>query len=204
MVLLIGLFIALICGLLAAKSAGFVASWIKLFNTAVAVYIAVYMTETMVIRSQLVREHACGAVLCAAVLGILVFVILNTICMVIMGELKVEMPRLLDRLGGGAIGFLNGMLLWGFLCLLLAISPAAESSFVMQMLDKDEVEQMWNSSVGTTMTILDFASFQDASHSLPEIVKKVKQAGKPVAGPKPATEEPKEVEEPAADSNLSP
>jgi uncharacterized membrane protein required for colicin V production len=180
MILVIGLIIGLVCGMIAAKKAGFVSAWARLFNTGVAVYIAVYMTPTIAASASIVGQNAIGPVLCACILAIVMFVILNTICSTIMGDLKIEMTRLLDSLGGGVLGFANGMLVWGFLCLLLCISPLAESSFVKQTTAPEEVMQMWNSSMGANVAILGFLSCDS-----PRPVGKVVEAIKKMSEPKP-------------------
>ncbi len=193
MILLIGLFIGLVCGLLAATKAGFVSSWTRLFNTAVAVYISVYMTPMIASSTAIVNEHHYGAVLCALVLFVVTFIILNAICMVIMGDLKIEMSKIFDAVGGGAIGFANGVLVWGFLCLLLSISPFAKSSTTSQICSADEVRQMWCSSVGANMAAIDFVSFQNPRYTLPEVVEKIVTEGMP--RPKPPKEVPVPLEE---------
>jgi uncharacterized membrane protein required for colicin V production len=199
MILLVGMFIGFLCGLVAAKAAGFVSSWVKLLNTAVAIYVAVYMTPVITASVSIVSEYACGSVLCALVISVVTFLILNAITMTIMGDLKVAMPRLVEMLGGGGLGFLNGMLVWGFVCLLLAISPLANSSFMQQNCPPEEVEQMWKSSVGTSMAVLDFISFQDVSQSLPKVVDMILKASQPKT-PKPVEPPAESEEQPAQDS----
>jgi uncharacterized membrane protein required for colicin V production len=194
MILLIGLFVGLVCGLVAATKAGFVSSWARLLNTAVAVYIAVYMTPTIASSMSIVNERSWGAALCALMVGLVTFIILNAICMVIMGDLKIEMPKILDAVGGGVMGFANGILVWGFLCLLLSISPLTESSTVKQLYSPDEVEQMWRSSVGANMVALDFISFQSDPHEISKVVEMILKEGRPK--PKPPKEAPvEEIEE---------
>jgi uncharacterized membrane protein required for colicin V production len=178
MILLIGLIIGLICGLIAAKKVGFVSAWAKLFNTGAAVYIAVYMTPTIAASSSIVGQSAIGPVLCAGILAIVMFVILNTICSAIMGDLKIEIAKFLDSLGGGVLGFANGMLVWGFLCLLLWISPLAESSFVTQTAAPEEIKQMWNSSVGPNVAILGFLSC-DSPRPIDKVVERIIEINKP-------------------------
>jgi uncharacterized membrane protein required for colicin V production len=195
MILLVGMFIGFLCGLVAAKTAGFVSSWVKLLNTAVAIYVAVYMTPMIAASVSVVSEYACGSVLCALVISVITFLVLNAITMTIMGDLKVTMPRLVEMLGGGGLGFLNGMLVWGFICLLLAISPLAKSSFMQQNCPPEEIEQMWKSSVGTSMAILDFVSFQDVSQSLPKVVDIILKTSQPKPPKSKPIEPPAESEE---------
>lgn len=198
MILLVGLFIGLICGLVAATKAGFASSWARLLNTAVAVYVAVYATPTIASSAAIINEHFWGAVLCAFILFVMTFIILNAICMVIMGDLKIEMPKLLDTLGGGILGFANGVLAWGFICLLFCISPLAGSSTAKQLCSPDEVKQMWSSAVGTNMAVLDFVTMQDNPHSVCKVVDMIVTHGMPK--PKAPKEQPVEeevVEEPA-------
>jgi uncharacterized membrane protein required for colicin V production len=196
MILLIGLFIGLVCGLLAATKAGFVSSWTRLFNSAVAVYIAVYLTPMIASSTAIVNEHHYGAVLCAIVIFVVTFLILNAICMVILGDLKIEMSKIFDAVGGGVMGFANGVLVWGFLCLLLCISPLAKASMTSQICSPDEVRQMWCSSVGANMAAIDFISFQNPKYTLAEVIEKIQTEGMPK--PKPPKEVPvpqEEVEE---------
>jgi uncharacterized membrane protein required for colicin V production len=182
MILLIGLIIGLVCGMLAAKKAGFVSAWIRLFNTGVAVYIAVYMTPTIAASASIVGQSAYGPVLCAGLLAIVMFVILNTVCSAIMGDLKIETAKLLDGLGGGVLGFANGMLVWGFLCLLLSISPLADSSFVTQTAAPEEVKQMWNSSVGANVAVLGIMSC-DSPRRIEKVVDKIMKINAPKPKP---------------------
>jgi uncharacterized membrane protein required for colicin V production len=185
MILLIGLIIGLVCGMIAAKTVGFVSAWARLFNTGVAVYIAIYMTPTIAASASIIGENVYGPVLCAGILGVVIFVILSIICSAILGDLKIDMTKLFDSLGGGVLGFANGMLVWGFLCLLLSISPLANSSFVKETSDPKEVRQMWSSSVGVDVAILGVLSW-DSPRPLAKVVDTIMR----ISAPKPKTAEP--------------
>ncbi|HSV26767.1 MAG TPA: CvpA family protein, partial [Sedimentisphaerales bacterium] len=166
MILLFGLVMALICGLLAASKAGFVSSWTRLLNTAVAVYLAVYLTPTLGSSFAFIGEHPYGAVLCALAVALVTFIGLNAICGLILGDLKIEIAKVVDAVGGGVMGFVNGLLLWGFICLLLWISPVADFVMDGHISSRDEVQQMWYSSIGTNMAVMNAVTFQSRPQPL--------------------------------------
>jgi hypothetical protein len=189
MIILIGLFVGLICALAGAKKAGFVSGWTTLLNASVAMYLGIYATPIVVNSVSIVAEHTYGPVLTAFLVSVIMFAILNTISAAVTGDLKIAMPRLLETLGGGAIGFVNGMLLWGFLCLLLEISPLADSSVVRDTCrDPAEISQMWQASVGTSVAVLNAVSWQSNAEHICDMVDEMKAVAKPKekAMPRPA------------------
>jgi hypothetical protein len=180
MILLIGLFVGLICGLAGAKKAGFVSGWTTLLNASVAIYLGVYITPIVVGSVSIVGQQPYGPVLTALIASVALFVILSTITSAVTGDLKIAMPKLVETLGGGAIGFVSGMLLWGFVCLLLEISPLADSSVVKDTCrDPAEISQMWKGSVGTSITVLNAVTLQANAEPLPDMVEAMKAVAKP-------------------------
>jgi hypothetical protein len=191
MVLLIGLFIGLICGLAGAKKAGFVSGWVTLLNASVAIYLGIHIAPIIVGSVEVVAKFPYGAALVAMIVSILMFAILGAVASAVTGDLKITMPRLLETLGGGAIAFINGLLLWGFICLLVEISPLAESSIVKDTCrDPAEISQMWKASVGTSVSTLDVISWQSSAEDLGNIVSDLKKYAKPEK-PKEAAPEPR-------------
>jgi hypothetical protein len=185
-ILLIGCLIGFICAIAGAKKAGFVSGWATLLNASVSMYLAAYITPTLVASIPIASEYTFGPVLLALIIAILAFAILNTIYSAVTGDLKIAMPRLVETLGGGVLGFLNGLLLWGFLCLLLEMSPLMNSSLVKETCrDPQEIRQMWSSSVGTSMAVLNAASCQDSPAPLGKVVDAMKAVANPKPKPKP-------------------
>lgn len=188
-ILLIGMFIGLISALAGAKKAGLVAGWTTLLNASVAMYLAVYITPAIADSVAIVANFPYGAVLAAFLIAVIMFAILNAIASAVTGDLKIAMPRLVELLGGGAVGFINGMLLWGFICLLLDISPLADSSIVKDTCQSPtEISQMWKGSVGASVAVLNTASWQSgtSSQDLCNIVTGLKDIAKPKTKAKPA------------------
>jgi hypothetical protein len=202
MILLLGLFIGLVSGLIAAKRTGLVSGYATLLNSSVAMYIAVYVTPVVVESVDLISQYSYGPVLCALLICVISFAILSTICSTVMGDLKIVMPKPVDTLGGGAMGFMSGMLFWGFLCLLLEVSPVSDSPMMNSICqDPQEVTTMWTASVGTSISILNTITLQDEPYPVAKAVK----AMKPVkAVPPKATDTPAPETDAAKDANAAP
>lgn len=193
------------CGIAVAKKAGFVSGWTTLLNASVAIYLGIYVTPTVVESVSYIADFSYGAMLTAFVVAVILFTILNTIASTVTGDLKIEMPKMIETLGGGAIGFLTGMLLWGFLCLLLEVSPLADSAMVKDTCrDPAEISNMWKGSVGVGVAVLNTVSCQSNAEPLADVVKQMKAVASPKPKNKPAPTPPEETAPTESDPNSSP
>jgi hypothetical protein len=204
-IILIGLFIGLICGLAGAKRVGFVSGWTTLLNASVSMYLAIYIAPIVVDSVSIVARYTYGPVICTFVLAAVLFAILGRICSTVTGDLKIAMPKVIETLGGGAIGFINGMLLWGFLCLLLEISPAADSSIVKDTCrDPAEISRMWKASVGTSVAVLSTISCQGNAEPLGDKVEAMKAVSQRKERSKPLPTTTEDSATPEGDANSVP
>jgi hypothetical protein len=125
MILWAGIVLALIIAALMAKK-GLYETWTLLFNVVIAVYLG--LTAGPVLKGLLGVQGRGGevfvmlgtAVICLTVLYMFSYVIF-------LSQFHVTLPKILDFVGGGLLGFLTGLLIWSFVAFLISVSPLGSS-----------------------------------------------------------------------------
>jgi len=93
-------------------------------NLLVAVYLAIFVTPSLVALIPAAADIPCGAVMMVVVVAIGTFLILHGLCFALLtGQFKVPFPKILDRLLAGGLGFLAGFLVVAFFTTLIAVTP---------------------------------------------------------------------------------
>jgi hypothetical protein len=117
-----------------AVKKGFYETWILLFNTVIAVYLAVFLGPIIANIVPVARGSAYNNALCMIIPGAGVFLILYGISsMLFTGQFSVPFTKTFDTCVAGFFGFLTGLLVWFFLSLLICITPISKNTFVSEL-----------------------------------------------------------------------
>jgi hypothetical protein len=111
-------------------SKGFYETWAIFFNILISVYLAIYL-QPVITDIAALGDTPYGNALIVAGTAVGVFLVLHGVSYTfVTGQLSVPFPKALDTIGSGFLGFLGGLLMWGFLTLLVSITPVSRSGFV--------------------------------------------------------------------------
>jgi hypothetical protein len=114
-----------------AVKIGFYEMWALLFNIVISIYVTVFLTPVIVNIIPAASETSCGNALTMATAVIGIFLIMQGITYVFFtSQFSVSFPRIFDTLGAGVLGFLAGLLVWGFAALLFSLTPFSQNPFV--------------------------------------------------------------------------
>lgn len=131
-----GLFVML------AIDAGFVRSWIMLFNLVLATYLAVFLTPQAAAAVPSAAGTPMGYAFTFLAIGGGVFAVgygLTVLCLA--SDKRIEFPRALETLGAGFLGFVSGFLVCSFFAVALLLTPWSQSDFCRNWgLDKSSLE----------------------------------------------------------------
>lgn len=130
MIFWIGILIGCILGWYAVKS-GFFESFLMLFNIVISVYLAIFLGPIIVNQVPSAADIPCAKILAvfSTALGVLLILYLISISL-ILSDLQVTFPKVVDTLFSAIAGFLAGFLVWSFLALLIFMSPLSQNEIV--------------------------------------------------------------------------
>ena len=114
-----------------AVKKGFYETWVTLFNTVIAIYLAIFLRPTVAMLVPAAADTPYSNALIMLVIWVASFAILSGLSFIFFtSQFDVPFPKVLDYIGSGIIGFCNGLLLWSFVCLLLSVTPIAQQQIM--------------------------------------------------------------------------
>lgn len=114
-----------------AVKQGFYETWVLLFNAAISIYLAIYLCPVVSQFVPAASEIKCGDAITMLSIGFGSFLILYGISYVFFSsQFNVSLPKMLDVVGSGLVGFLTGFLIWSFIVLLITFTPFCENSML--------------------------------------------------------------------------
>ena len=126
-----------IVGLVVAAKIGFFETCAVFLNALVAIYVALFLTPTVLGLAPDLAALPCGVALTALVLSVGTFAALYAACFfLITGQFKVPFPAMFDTLVAGGLGFMLGFLVFSFL---LVIAAGAPVPYVSDFIDDDAI-----------------------------------------------------------------
>ena len=126
MIFWIGILAALFFAWLAAKI-GFYEIVTMLFNIVIAVYLGIFLGPTI---AEMVGDSSYAMFIGVAGTSLATFGVLFGVSFLLLtGQFTVKFPKAIDMGAASFVGFLTGLLAWGFVALLLSITPFAQGSF---------------------------------------------------------------------------
>jgi hypothetical protein len=114
---------------------GFYASWIIFFHLLLAAYVAIFVTP-VVIGSVPPANAAPGYGYALTLMSIAIATLLvtyGTCYACLSGKMRLELPRGLDTIGAGFLGFFTGFLVWSFLGFAFCLTPLANTELVKRL-----------------------------------------------------------------------
>jgi low affinity Fe/Cu permease len=133
MVFWAGILVAALFARLAIKM-GFYETWAMLFNIAVSVYLGVSLRPILIELVPSAGNTPYGSALTIFGIAIGAFLILHGISFVFFtGQFSVSLPKVLNIIGAGLLGFVAGFLVWGFVSFLVSTTPIFESAYMKQL-----------------------------------------------------------------------
>ena len=133
MVFWAGILVAALFARLAIKM-GFYETWAMLFNIAVSVYLGVSLMPILIELVPSAGNTPYGSALTIFGIAIGAFLILHGISFVFFtGQFSVSLPKVLNIIGAGLLGFVAGFLVWGFVSFLVSTTPIFESAYLKQL-----------------------------------------------------------------------
>jgi len=133
MVFWAGILVAALFARMAIKM-GFYETWAMLFNIAVSVYLGVSLMPILIEIVPSAGNTPYGSALTIFGIAIGAFLILHGISFVFFtGQFSVSLPKVLNIIGAGLLGFVAGFLVWGFVSFLVSTTPIFESAYMKQL-----------------------------------------------------------------------
>jgi hypothetical protein len=119
-----------------AVKIGFYETWVLLFNLVISIYLAIFLRPLINQYLPIASETSYGDALVILAVAVGAFVILYGISYVFFSsQFNISVPRILDVVGSGFLGFLAGYLIWSFVIVLISFMPISRNSnFNKQML----------------------------------------------------------------------
>jgi uncharacterized membrane protein required for colicin V production len=168
---------------------GFYETWVTLFNTIIAIYLAIFLRPTVAMLVPAAGDTPYSSMLIMLAIWVASFAILSGLSFIFFtSQFDVPFPRVLDYIGSGVIGFFNGLLVWSFVCILLSVTPIAQNQMLVEMGFGANFKQsntaniiFWADKVNNLVSVKsDFLSTEQAIADLMKTVEK-KEIQKPLS-----------------------
>lgn len=113
---------------------GFYETWILLFNLVISAYLSIFLTPVITAVLPAAGSTAYGNALTLIAIALGAFLILHGLSFSFLtGQFRVSFPQVFDRVGSGLLGFLAGLLIWGFAALVICATPISRHSFLRDL-----------------------------------------------------------------------
>ena len=170
----LGILIGLILAVVAVKK-GFYETWAIMFNIIIAIYLAVFLTPAIKELIPISGRTSYSDILTIVVVAILSFAILHGIVYVlVLNQFNVNFPKILEIFGSGLLGFLGGLLIWSFVCILIFASPLSKNTFFDDIGFNNQTQQTNISYVSWWVNLVDLlVSSGDDQQSTEEAIGKM-------------------------------
>jgi len=110
---------------------GFYETWVLLFNLLISIYLAVFLRPLIEHFIPPATDTSYGDALIMLSVAIGVFVLLYGISYVFFSsQFNVPVPRILDVVGSGFLGFWAGLLIWSFVIVIISVMPISGNNFL--------------------------------------------------------------------------
>jgi len=143
----IGILVAALFAWSAVK-VGFYGMWAMLFNIIISVYLAIFLRPGIVEVLPEIGNAPYDNALTMIAIAVASFLVLQGITYTFFtAHFAIPLPKILDVVGAGVLGFWAGLLVWSFASLLITITPLAKNSFVKEIVIGNQAQQANTSSI---------------------------------------------------------
>ncbi len=151
---------------------GLYETWAILFNIVVSMYLAIVLSPLAKDILPQSSRNPYDDTLVILALGVGFFVLLHGIVYVlVLSQFKINMGKILDLIGSGAIGLAGGILIWSFALILLCSSPIITNKFVRAVgIKRDNVQSNISYVCRFTGLIERFVSAEPSENVVPELL----------------------------------
>lgn len=126
----------------AAAKFGLRDAWLFLFNSVLAVFLAIFLTEPIIEGVPSAGETSYGTALTLLATGIGSLLLLQgTAYAFVTSQFKVPFPRILDKVAAACLGFAAGFLIWSFLSLVVSLTPAVNNQMAEESGFRSQTQQ---------------------------------------------------------------
>jgi uncharacterized membrane protein required for colicin V production len=132
MVFWIGILISVIFAYFAIKK-GFYETWTLGFNIIISIYLAVSLGPVISGIIPMGTEVYNKIITTLAIAAASFLILQGTSYILITSQFNVPFPKIIDVVGAGLLGFLIGLLVWSFVCLLIMTTPITKNTFVKKI-----------------------------------------------------------------------
>jgi hypothetical protein len=180
---------------------GLYETWVTLFNTIISTYLAIFLRPVVAPMVQAAADTPYNNALIVLGIWVASFAILSALSFIYFtSQFDVTFPRVLDVIGSGIIGFVNGFLIWSFACLLISLTPVAKEQVLADIGFDLKFQQnnasnikWWVSKVNNLVSSK--SNFLSADVAIADLMKPAEK--KEIPRPKtPSTNEPNQITEP--------
>jgi len=113
---------------------GFFEMWTMLFNIAISIYVAIFLTPVIMNFVPAAGDTSYGQALTLTALAVGTFLILFGISYVFLtGQFSVAFPKVFDIILAGILGFLAGSLLFSFAALIVTVTPLSQNRLMSKV-----------------------------------------------------------------------
>ena len=165
-VLLASIIIGVVFGIVAARK-GLYSTWALLVNICVSIYLAVFLTPTVLYNIGSLANAPYALPACLAIIAVAVFAILQSIAVIFFtGQFHFSFPKILNILGAGLLGFVSGFVVCGFLGFVILTMPVLQqdSAFAGQLTEAAEL------SVVKVCNCINFLSRQTGRYRAKDVI----------------------------------
>lgn len=165
-VLLASIIIGVVFGIVAARK-GLYSTWALLVNICVSIYLAVFLTPTVLYNIGSLADAPYALPACLAIIAVAVFAILQSIAVIFFtGQFHFSFPKILNILGAGLLGFVSGFVVCGFLGFVILTMPVLQqdSAFAGQLTEAAEL------SVVKVCNCINFLSRQTGRYRAKDVI----------------------------------
>lgn len=154
---------------------GFFESWAIFFNLLVGIYTAIFLRPVSESLLPAAYETPWGGSLMLLGTSLAVFLIFHCVSYTLVtGQFKVALPKIMDSLGAGALGFFGGLLVWCFLSLAVGASPLSEKDLPRRLGFTGTADQYGVSYVSRWAGVIDwFVSTRPEGDSAELVVRRL-------------------------------
>ncbi len=141
MVFWAGILVAALFARLAVKI-GFYETWAMLFNIVLSIYLGVHLKPALIDIVPSASDTPYGSALTIFGIALGAFLILHGISFVFFtGQFSVTLPKILNIIGAGLLGFIAGLLVWSFVTVLVFITPISQNKYIKQINLSSQIQQ---------------------------------------------------------------
>jgi len=160
---------------------GFYETWALVFNIVVSVYLAVFVGPLILKMVPAADDTPYATILAMVSTAVAVFLILESISYsLITSQFGVTFPKVLDMLGGPALGFAGGFLVWSFVFLLICMSPLCRNKLVRAISFNAEAKAATTSNICWWCNAVHrFVAFEYGEQTVKREVNKLLQSAEP-------------------------